>query len=126
MEVFLQRLAVSPPPHPPMAGATQLPQVETPHLLTAGGSLCPELCLRLSQQLRLSRVPQAFLKSRDADRRLDQLRDRLQRGGQQVPAEQQTEVREWLQEQRGEVSTFRSHCQHRQQQMEALFNHLGR
>lgn len=77
-------------------------------------------------QLKLSCVPQAFLKSKDADRRLDQLNDQLDRGSEQIPPEQQTEVREWLEEQRGEVSTFRSHCHNRQQQMEALFSHLSR
>lgn len=78
------------------------------------------------QQLQLSRVGQAFLKSKDPDRRLDQLNDQLQRGSEQMPPEQQAEVIEWLKEQRGEVSTFRSHCQNRQQQMESLLSDLSR
>lgn len=78
------------------------------------------------EQLKLSHVYQAFLKSKDADRRLDQLKDQLQRGSKQIPPEQQTEVIEWLEEQRGEVSTFRSHCHNRQQQMESLFSDLSR
>lgn len=78
------------------------------------------------EQLKLSRVAQAFLKSKDADRRLDHLKDQLQRGGKQIPPEQLTEVTEWLKEQRGEVSTFRSHCHNRQQQMESLLSDLSR
>lgn len=78
------------------------------------------------EQLTLSHVSQAFLKSKDADRRLDHLKDQLERGGKQIPPEQQTEVSEWLEEQRGEVSTFRSHCLNRQQQMESLLSDLSR
>lgn len=101
VEVYLQRLAV---------GAR--------HGVGSRGSC------RLSAQT--VSVRQAFLKSKDADRRLDQLEDQLQRGGKQIPPEQQAEVTEWLKEQRGEVSTFRSHCHNRQQQMEALFSDLSR
>lgn len=78
------------------------------------------------ERLKLSRVAQAFLKSKDANRRLDHLEDQLQRGGKQIPPEQQAEVGEWLREQRGEVSTFRSHCHNRQQQMESLLSDLSR
>lgn len=69
---------------------------------------------------------QAFLKSKDAERRLDQLKDQLQRGGKQVPPEQQSEITDWLKEQRDEVITFKSHCQNRQKQMESLLSDLNR
>lgn len=104
--MYLQRLAVS--EHQRLEASKSI------GLLVAG------------EQLRLSRICQAFLKSKDADRRLDQLKDQLQRGSEQIPPEQQTEISEWLREQRGEVNTFRSHCHNRQQQMESLFSELSR
>lgn len=99
--MYLQRLAVS----------------ERQRLESSGSLQAPHT---------LSHVEQAFLKSKDADRRLDQLSDQLERGSAKIPPEQQAEVTEWLREQRGEVSTFRSHCRNRQQQMESLFGDLSR
>lgn len=76
--------------------------------------------------LGLCRVHQAFLKSKDAERRLDQLLAQLQRGGLQVPPQQHSEVTNWLKEQQEEVATFRSHCLNRQKQMESLLDGLSR
>ncbi|XP_075344165.1 uncharacterized protein LOC142402517 [Odontesthes bonariensis] len=67
----------------------------------------------------------SFLKSKDPERRLDQLKDQLERGSQQVPPQQYTELNTWLKEQQEEVATFRTHCQNRQNQMEALLNDLN-
>lgn len=138
MEVFLQRLAVSDrqssgshrPGHE-LLGSDQSSvnslkrrSVEVDSDQTDSTSVA--ILVGGGEQLKLSRVSQAFLKSKDADRRLDHLKDQLQRGGKQIPPEQQTEVTEWLEEQRGEVSTFRSHCHNRQQQMESLLSDLSR
>jgi len=71
-------------------------------------------------------VNQSFLKSKDPERRLDQLKDQLERGSQQVPPQLLTELNTWLKEQQEEVATFRTHCQNRQNQMEALLNDLNR
>ncbi|KAG7509989.1 nesprin-2-like [Solea senegalensis] len=67
----------------------------------------------------------SFLKSNDAERRLEQLKVQLDRGSQQVPPEQLAELNTWLKEQREEVETFRSHCLNRQQQMESLLGDLN-
>lgn len=74
----------------------------------------------------LCHVRQAFLKSRDAERRLEQLKDQLQRGGQQVPPEQQSDFSDWLKEQQEEVDTFKGHCLNRQKAMEALLTDLNK
>ena len=71
-------------------------------------------------------VPQAFMKSQDAERRLEQLRDQLQRGDQPFPPKQLSELTDWLKEQQGEVATFRTHCHNRQKQMESLLSDLNR
>lgn len=71
-------------------------------------------------------MPQAFLKSRDAERRLEQLKDQLQRGGQQVPPQQQSDFTDWLKEQRDEVDTFKGHCLNRQKGMESLLSDLNK
>lgn len=71
-------------------------------------------------------VHQAFLKSKDEERRLDQLKGQLQRGGEQVPPQQHSEFTDWLKEQQEEVSTFRAHCHTRQKQMESLLCNLNR
>lgn len=71
-------------------------------------------------------VCQAFLKSRDAERRLEQLKEQLQRGGQQVPPQQQSDFSEWLKEQQDEVDTFKGHCLNRQKGMESLLNDLNK
>lgn len=73
-----------------------------------------------------SRSYQSFLKARDAERRLEQLKDQLERGDQQVPPQQLSEFTDWLKEQQEEVGTFRTHCQNRQKQMESLLNDLIR
>ncbi|KAL3969167.1 solute carrier family 6 (neurotransmitter transporter) member 19 [Sarotherodon galilaeus] len=66
----------------------------------------------------------SFLKSKDAERRLDQLKDQLERGSEQVPPQQLSEFTGWMQEQQEEVVTFRTHCQTRQKQMESLLSDL--
>lgn len=71
-------------------------------------------------------VHQAFLKSKDAERRLEQLNDQLQRGSQQVPPQQLAEFTDWLNEQQEEVGTFRTHCHNRQKQIESLLCDLNR
>lgn len=71
-------------------------------------------------------VRQAFLKSRDAERRLEQLKVQLQRGGQQVPPQQQSDFTDWLKEQQDEVDTFKGHCLDRQKGMESLLSDLNR
>lgn len=71
-------------------------------------------------------VHQSFLKSKDAERRLDQLKDQLERGGQQVPTQQLSEFNDWLKEQQEEVDTFKTHCHNRQKQMESLLSDLNR
>lgn len=74
----------------------------------------------------VSCVHQSFLKSKDAEKRLEQLRDRLERGSQQVPPQQLSEFTDWLKEQQEEVGTFRTHCTNRQTQMESLLSDLNR
>lgn len=69
---------------------------------------------------------QAFLKSRDAERRLEQLKEQLQRGGQQVPPQEQSDFADWLKEQQDEVETFKGHCLNRQKGMESLLSDLNR
>lgn len=69
---------------------------------------------------------QSFLKSKDAERRLNQLKDQLERGREQVPPQQLSEFTGWMQEQQEEVVTFRTHCQNRQKQMESLLSDLDR
>ncbi|KAM6917368.1 uncharacterized protein PEZ65_013189 [Lycodopsis pacificus] len=66
-----------------------------------------------------------FLKSKDPERRLEQLKDQLQRGGQQLPPQQLSEFTDWVTEQQKEVGTFRTHCHSRQQQMEPLLSDLN-
>lgn len=62
------------------------------------------------------------MKSKDAERHLEQLEDQLQRcSGQEL-----SELSQWLKEQQEEVSTFTSHCLSRQRQMEALLSDLER
>ncbi|KAM3595037.1 uncharacterized protein V6R79_017444 [Siganus canaliculatus] len=67
----------------------------------------------------------SFLKAKDAERRLEQLRDQLERGDGQVPPQQLSEFNDWLKEQQGEVETFRNHCLNRQEQMEELLRDLS-
>lgn len=74
----------------------------------------------------LCHVCQAFLKSKDAERRLGQLKDQLQRGGQQVPPQQQSDFTDWLREQQDEVDTFKGHCLNRQKEMASLLNDLNK
>lgn len=69
---------------------------------------------------------QGFLKSKDAERRLKQLKGQLERGSQQVPPQQLSEFTDWLKEQQKEVGTFRTHCLNRQKQMEPLLSDLNR
>lgn len=69
---------------------------------------------------------QGFLKSKDAERRLDQLKDQLERGNKQIPPQQLSEFTDWMQEQQEEVVTFRTHCHNRQKQMESLLSDLDR
>ncbi|KAK5917061.1 hypothetical protein CgunFtcFv8_011982 [Champsocephalus gunnari] len=67
----------------------------------------------------------SFLKSKDAERRLEQLKDQRERGSQQLPPQQLSEFTDWLKEQQKEVATFRTHCQNRQEQMEPLLRDLN-
>nr|XP_033499149.1 nesprin-2 [Epinephelus lanceolatus] len=67
----------------------------------------------------------AFLKSRDAERRLEQLKDQLERGSKQVPPQQLSEFKDWLKEQEKEVGRFRTHCDNKQKQMEPLLSDLN-
>lgn len=69
--------------------------------------------------------PQGFLKANDAERRLEQLRERLERGRPQVDPQQLRELSDWLKEQHGEVHTFKAHCLNRQEQMESLICDLS-
>lgn len=69
---------------------------------------------------------QGFLKSKDAERRLDQLKDELERGSQQIPAQQLSELADWLKEQQDEVGVFRTHCHNREKEMDALLADLNR
>ncbi|XP_063764360.1 nesprin-2-like [Eleginops maclovinus] len=67
----------------------------------------------------------SFLKSKDSERRLEQLKDQRERGSQQLPPQQLSEFSDWLKEQQKEVATFRTHCQNRQEQLEPLLNDLN-
>lgn len=71
-------------------------------------------------------VHQGFLKSKDAEKRLDQLKVQLERGSQQIPPQQLSEFTDWLKEQQDEVGTFSTHCLNRQKQMESLLGDLNR
>ena len=75
---------------------------------------------------RFSRMCQGFLKSRDAERRLKQLKVQLERGSQQFPPQQLSDFTDWLKEQQEEVGTFTTHCHNRQEQMESLLGELNR
>ncbi|CAJ1074541.1 LOW QUALITY PROTEIN: nesprin-2 [Xyrichtys novacula] len=66
-----------------------------------------------------------FLKAKDEERRLDQLKDQLEKGSRKVPPQQLSEFNDWLKEQQEEVETFRTHCLNRQEQMEALLGDLN-
>ncbi|CAB1456440.1 unnamed protein product [Pleuronectes platessa] len=67
----------------------------------------------------------AFLKSKDAERRLDQMKVQLEKGREQIPPQQLSELSGWMKEQQEEVGTFRTHCHNRQQQMESLLSDLN-
>ncbi|XP_061531422.1 uncharacterized protein syne2b isoform X2 [Phycodurus eques] len=62
----------------------------------------------------------SFLKASDAERRLEQLRDHLERGNAQIDTQQLSELSDWLKEQHEEVHTFKTHCLNRQKQIESL------
>nr|XP_020467229.1 uncharacterized protein LOC109966618 [Monopterus albus] len=66
-----------------------------------------------------------FLKSKDAERRLEQLKDQLERGSQEIPSQQLSELANWLKEQQVELETFTAHCHNRQKQMESLLSDLN-
>ncbi|XP_055361732.1 nesprin-2-like isoform X2 [Betta splendens] len=66
-----------------------------------------------------------FLKSKDAERRLDQLKAELERGSQQIPSQQLPELTDWLKEQQEEVGMFRTHCHNRQKKIESLLVDLN-
>ncbi|XP_055011498.1 nesprin-2-like [Boleophthalmus pectinirostris] len=65
-----------------------------------------------------------FLKSTDPERRLDQLRDQVNRGQKQIPDQNLVEISDFIREQQEEVDTFRTHCQNRLLQMEELLGLL--
>ncbi|XP_062296794.1 rootletin-like [Scomber scombrus] len=67
----------------------------------------------------------SFIKSKDAERRLDQLGGQLERGSQQIPPQDLSDLTDWLKEQQEEVATFKTHCHNRQTQMESLINDLN-
>jgi len=75
--------------------------------------------------LSLSRH-QGFLKSKEAERRLQQLKEQLERGGPRVPPEERSELSAWLAEQQEEVQTFTAQCLNRQSQMQPLLRDLDR
>ncbi|KAM7376415.1 hypothetical protein PAMP_006150 [Pampus punctatissimus] len=58
----------------------------------------------------------------DAETRLDQLKGHLERGSQQIPPQQLSELTDWLKEQQEEIATFRAHCHNRLAQMESLLS----
>ncbi|CAG5866901.1 unnamed protein product [Menidia menidia] len=66
-----------------------------------------------------------FLKSHDTKRRLDQLKDQIDRGSKQFPPQQLSELNNWLKEQKEEVDTFKTHCHNRQKQMDSLLDDLN-
>ncbi|XP_068608266.1 nesprin-2-like [Brachionichthys hirsutus] len=68
---------------------------------------------------------EGFLKSKDVERRLEQLKDQLERGAQQVPPQQLAEFTVWLKEQQEEGASFRDRCCDRQEQMESLLSDLN-
>ncbi|CAL8302952.1 unnamed protein product, partial [Boreogadus saida] len=63
-----------------------------------------------------------FLEARESERRLAQLRERLEGGREQIPPPVLEELTSWLEEQQKEVSTFATHCSNRQQQMQSTLN----
>ena len=71
-------------------------------------------------------VHQAFLNSKHAEQRLDQMKVQLEKGREQIPPQQLSELSGWMKEQQEEVGTFRTHCHNRQQQMESLLSDLNR
>ena len=71
-------------------------------------------------------VFQCFLEARESERRLAQLRERLEGGREQIPPPVQEELTSWLEEQQKEVSTFAAHCNNRQQQMQSTLNTFNR
>lgn len=48
------------------------------------------------------------------------------RGQEEIPAETQAELCAWQQEQEGELTTLRAHCQGRHKQLEDIINKLSR
>nr|XP_029131758.1 nesprin-2 [Labrus bergylta] len=72
-----------------------------------------------------SRSSKCFLKAKDAEKRLEQLKDQLERGSRKVPPQHLSEFSDWLKEQQEEVGTFRTHCLNRQAQMESLLSDLS-
>lgn len=85
------------------------------------------ICVLWTYLQGLFLLHQGFLKSKDAERRLEQLKEQLERAGsQQVPPQQLSELHDWLKEQQEEVATFRTHCHYRQKQMEDLLGDLDR
>ena len=71
-------------------------------------------------------VFQGFLEARESERRLAQLKERLDRGREQIPPPVLEELTSWLEEQQKEVSTFATHCSNRQQQMQSTLNTFKR
>ncbi|XP_077395395.1 uncharacterized protein syne2b isoform X3 [Festucalex cinctus] len=66
-----------------------------------------------------------FLKADDAERRLEQLRERLEGGRPQMEPQQLRDIDDWLKERREEAGAFKTHCLNRHQQMEALSRDLS-
>ena len=71
-------------------------------------------------------APKGFLASKDGEKRLERLRQHLERAGGEVPPQSLPQLMSWLKEQEEEVATFRTHCQNRQKQMEATIGALNR
>ncbi|XP_061890413.1 uncharacterized protein LOC133640784 [Entelurus aequoreus] len=74
---------------------------------------------RLDVETSLQRLT-GFLKTNAAEQRLDQLKDHLDIGRQQIDAQRLTELDNWLKDEREEVLRFTRHCLIRQKQIECL------
>ncbi|XP_028293927.1 nesprin-2 [Gouania willdenowi] len=67
-----------------------------------------------------------FLKAKDAERHLEQLKERLNRGREQLSPQQLNEITEWQKEQQQELHTFQTLCINRQEEMQQLLTDLNR
>ncbi|MCJ8731015.1 hypothetical protein PDJAM_G00191160 [Pangasius djambal] len=82
--------------------------------------------MRESVEVSMQKL-QDFLASEEGEQRLAQVKKALEKKGQetQVPAETQAELCAWQQEQEGELTTLRAHCQGRHNQLEDILIKLS-